>query len=766
MAILLPLGLWAAPIPLWGLPPEGNRAIAVQGPSRPAAAQETRVALVIGNGAYADAPLRNPVHDARAIKAALESCRFQVTLLTDASKRDMENAIRAFGDRIRDGAVGLFYFAGHGVQVKGINYLVPVGANLEREDEVVYQAVEAGQVLDKMDAAKNKLNIMILDACRNNPFSRSWRGGGDRGLAQVNAPTGSFIAFATAPGREAADGAADHGLYTEALLAQLREPNLELEKVFKKTREKVMAASQGQQTPWESNSTVGDFYFNPLARPEAAPDETQTEASIWAAIQNSREPKDFDTFLDRFPNGPHAEFAHVKAKNLRMPAVTAGARDPLAEPWKLLQRVKLETRDEYAARIAALGPVKIATAVVSEDNYDVDAKRLEVPILPDRWAVPYLHQDHLVLELDRDQVRRLLNAPGTPAVTARFKVVDGSPEPGSLTMVTTAGTFTPGQPGSDPVAVPVASAAALPADPPRPAPAAARPPVPKPIPLALPDPGREAEAKALRGSYQNWLGMTFAPIPAGRFMMGDTAGDADEKPAHAVAVATPFALQTTHVTVKQWKAFVDATGYVTEVESRTVVIYSDAYIWSSTKVLPYTWRDPGYFRQDADHPVVCITWNDTQAFLAWLNRQDPGRGYRLPTEAEWEYACRAGTVGPRPGELDAIAWYSSTSGRSTHPVARKAPNPWGLYDMLGNATQWCQDWYEGTYYSRSPEVDPQGPAAGTMHVTRGAGWYLSAGNARSGYRNYYKNYIIDDTGFRVAMSSAPGSKAPALPRAQ
>jgi uncharacterized caspase-like protein len=239
------------------------------GPIRPAptpapmpTGQESRVALVIGNGAYADMPLRNPVSDARAMGQALADCNFQVILLENAPKRAMDEAIRDFGGRIRNGAVGLFYYAGHGVQVKGENYLVPIGADLQQEDEVPYQAVNVGQVLDKMESAKNGLNIVILDACRNNPFTRSWhRGAGDRGLALVGAPSGTLIAYATSPGKEAADGNGEHGTYTGALLQELRQPGTPLLTVFQNVRRRVREASQGQQTPWESNSTLGEFTF-------------------------------------------------------------------------------------------------------------------------------------------------------------------------------------------------------------------------------------------------------------------------------------------------------------------------------------------------------------------------------------------------------------------------------------------------------------------------------------------------------------------------
>jgi hypothetical protein len=243
------------------------------------AAGDARIALIIGNGSYEEAPLRNPVNDAKAMKQALEDCRFDVTLKVNASKREMEEAIQAFGDRIRGGAVGLFYYAGHGVAVKGTNYLIPVGAKLSREDEVPYEGVDVGRVLDKMDTARNQLNILILDACRNNPFARSWRSS-SRGLVQVSAPKGSLIAYATAPGSTAADGSGEHGLYTEALLAKLKEPGVSLLDVFQDVRAEVESRSQGQQIPWESNSTVGRFYFRPAtpAAPVQPPPPTPAVA--------------------------------------------------------------------------------------------------------------------------------------------------------------------------------------------------------------------------------------------------------------------------------------------------------------------------------------------------------------------------------------------------------------------------------------------------------------------------------------------------------
>ena len=165
-----------------------------------------RVALVIGNSSYKESPLANPVNDATDMAAALQSAGFKVTLKRNASTRDMRQAIRDFGAELRRAQVGLFYFAGHGVQVKGNNYLVPVGSDIETEADVEDLAIDANYALRTMEEAQTKVSIVILDACRNNPFARSFRSA-SRGLAQMTAATGSLVAFATAPGSVASDGA-------------------------------------------------------------------------------------------------------------------------------------------------------------------------------------------------------------------------------------------------------------------------------------------------------------------------------------------------------------------------------------------------------------------------------------------------------------------------------------------------------------------------------------------------------------------------------
>jgi len=251
-------------------------------PSAAAGAADRRVALVIGNSNYMAAPLRNPVNDATDMAKALKQLGFKVTLKTDANQRKMEASIRAFGDALRSGGVGLFYYAGHGIQYRGTNYLIPVHADIKSEADVKYETVDAGRVLSQMERAGNNLNIVILDACRNNPFARSFRSS-EKGLAKMDAPTGSILAYATAPGSVAADGSGKNGLYTEKLLKNMQIPGMDLPHLFMKVRREVVAATNRQQVPWESSSLIGDFHFVSTRGVAVAEKSKEQEAPIAVA---------------------------------------------------------------------------------------------------------------------------------------------------------------------------------------------------------------------------------------------------------------------------------------------------------------------------------------------------------------------------------------------------------------------------------------------------------------------------------------------------
>jgi uncharacterized caspase-like protein len=256
--------------------------------AQPAAA--SRIALVVGNSRYVELPpLRNPANDAAALGRRLEKMGFAVTSRLDVAKEAFDGAIREHVERLgRERGVGLFYFAGHGLQVRWRNYLVPVDARLDKVEDVTRRTVDLNDLLDGVRRARNPMNIVILDACRDNPFALDLRTG--NGLSQIDAPVGTFLAYATAPGNTASDGEAENGLYTAHLLEEMAAPQAKIEDVFKRVRLKVRRASRGLQVPWESTSLEDDFYFD-APQEKAKPTRAELdkryaeELALWQKVE-------------------------------------------------------------------------------------------------------------------------------------------------------------------------------------------------------------------------------------------------------------------------------------------------------------------------------------------------------------------------------------------------------------------------------------------------------------------------------------------------
>jgi hypothetical protein len=223
-----------------------------------------RLALVVGNAAYPTAPLRNPTNDAQQMRSVLQGMNFEVHGGANLTLRAMKDSLAAFVNGIQKGDVAIFYFAGHGMQLGEANYLLPTDFSLKTLGDVPYESVNAQQVLDDLEAQEPSLALLILDACRDNPFAqdRSFK----RGLAYMQAGPGELIAFATAPKSVASDGSGSNGLYTQELLRAMQIPGTELNDVFRRTRHAVHVLSHGAQTPWESVATYEDFYFLPPAQ--------------------------------------------------------------------------------------------------------------------------------------------------------------------------------------------------------------------------------------------------------------------------------------------------------------------------------------------------------------------------------------------------------------------------------------------------------------------------------------------------------------------
>ena len=278
-----------------------------------------------------------------------------------------------------------------------------------------------------------------------------------------------------------------------------------------------------------------------------------------------------------------------------------------------------------------------------------------------------------------------------------------------------------------------------------------------------------ATPAAAAAGWANPAGITFLPIPAGTFQMGspDGQGKDDEHPAHPVAIPRPFHMGRTPVTVDEFRSFVQATGYRTEAEQGggASVPLGGGLMNQQPDA---SWRNP-YFKQSGKDPVVCLSWNDAKAFVAWLNSSEPTHLYRLPTEAEWEYACRAGSstafsYGDDPEQMFLHGWCDPIAAGQTHPVAEKRPNAWGLFDMHGNVWQWCEDWYDQEAYRSTANSDPKGPTLGEAKVQRGGAWNFPPASARSAYRmRNVPSLRHANFGFRVVAEGKPEPLHPTIP---
>ncbi|MEA3227677.1 MAG: caspase family protein [Campylobacterota bacterium] len=256
---------------------------------------EQRVALVIGNSTYEHkrlSNLNNPINDAKAMKKTLQDLGFEVHYGENLSVRAMNKKVSKFSKSLRGGGVGLFFFAGHGIEAQGHNYLMGKDSNLDDKEDVSYESLQLSKVLDKMQNSGNRLNIVLLDACRNDPFSRS--GGG--GLAKSTAE-GTFIAYATSPGDVADDGSGGNGAFTKEILKNITKEGLPIERVFKNVKVGVLDSTNNRQRPWTNSDITGDFFFKLGGKTQSSNYSFKSKAPSHFSLSINTQPKDAKVYI-------------------------------------------------------------------------------------------------------------------------------------------------------------------------------------------------------------------------------------------------------------------------------------------------------------------------------------------------------------------------------------------------------------------------------------------------------------------------------------
>ena len=673
-----------------------------------------RVALVVGNGTYAHiGRLPNPGNDAADMTAALTRLGFDVTTVRDAPRGAMTEALRVFTRASAGADVSLVFYAGHGLEMDGVNYLVPVDARLERDTDVRFEAVSLDDVLASTIGAG--LRVVILDACRNNPLARSMqRTGASRSVSR-----GSFgdlddsllgdetlVAYAAAAGTTADDGEGRNSPYTSALLTHLEQP-LEIGLLFREVRARVLEATGGRQRPHEYASLLGEHYLRAAggADPRAVETGLGLDRAARRLIQQG-------LAAAGFPPGP--------ADGVFGPATRAAIRG-----WQT-SRGTAATGYLDAAGAAALR-VPVPAAAVST-----------VASSPAAVSDPAAAASGVAAELARaetvfwESMRDSTSASDFEAYLAHWPNGIYAPlATGRLAGLREA--------ASAPPAV---------------------------------DPPRAREPGEVFRDCPTCPEMVV--IPAGTFLMGsdqrdDESGN-DERPRHRVAV-NRFALGVHEVTRDDYQAFVAATGRGAGDGCRA----SDAddgrmdWRWRSE----VSWRSPGY-TQAGKHPVVCVNWEEAQAYVLWLS-SETGEAYRLPSEAEWEYAARAGTTTRRywGDDPDDGCAYANGADRTaqrrfpdwsvadctdgvlwTSPVGAYAANGFGLHDMLGNVLEWVEDCWNDDY-DGAPRDGSAWTSGGNCdaRVLRGGSWHIAPQLLRSADRGGIDAQARNDyVGFRVART--------------
>ena len=577
-----------------------------------------RVALVIGNGSYAHAPsLANPLNDARDIGTALERLGFAVTRIENAGRSALWDGLQKFSLAASASEVAVVFYAGHGIEVDRRNFLVPVDARLLSDADVEFEAVPLDLLSRAVERARG-LRLIILDACRDNPFAADMQRAGatrsiGRGLARVEPSGETLVAYAAKEGTVAADGAGRNSPYTDALLAHLEEPGLEVGLMFRKVRDAVLASTGGRQEPfvYGSLSSRGAYLGvrqTPVTLPASATsppagetisgrlsaEKLAAERLFWESAKDSDDPADIQAYLEKHPGGHYEALARNRLARLTGPAdhtppthepsPASASEQPAPEAVEASLGLERVERRQIQLGLASLGyDPGPADGLFGRDTRGAIG----------RWQTSLggAATGHLDAE-----AAKLLLAAGKEA--ARKQAAE---EAARKHLERRKKRHANGQRrrrrGS----------------------------------------GRRCGRAGCSGTARS--ARELVVVPAGSFTMGSPSSEGgrgdDEGPQHRVTITAPFAVGKHEVTRGEFAQFVEATGHSTG-NSCWTYEYGE---WEERS--GRGWEDPG-FRQDGREPAVCVNWGDAKAYVGWLSRKT-GERYRLLSEAEWEHAARAGT---------------------------------------------------------------------------------------------------------------------------
>ena len=750
----------------------------------------SKVALVLGNANYQHAPpLANPKNDAEDMAALLRRLGFQVTAGLDLTDAAMEDRIRGFSRRARAAKVALFFYAGHGMQVAGVNYLVPVDARLADEADLPFETVALDLVLKRMGGGTN---LVFLDACRDNPFARGWAGAGrstsvGRGLTRVGEAGGSgmFIAFATDPNRIAADGEGRNSPFTAALKRHIETPGLEINGLLTEVRRTVLASTGDVQRPWSNSSLSDPFYFLPSAALPAgrlnattlAVDAPDPATEMWLQIRETANAQLLEGYLANYPNSRYRMAAAARLDALRGQPFTVVV-EPSAARVRILNieppyraGMKLPA-GEYRVEASAQGyttKVEMVAHGSSPTAHRMALSRSGQPftvvIEPSAARVRILNIEppyHTGMKLPAGEYRVEASAQG---YKTKVEMVAHGSSPTTHRMALSRS----GQPFTVVIAPSAARVRIL--------------NIESPYRTGMKLPAGEYRVEASAQGYGRKVevvthgnsptvhrvelkklfevGKRFRDcpdcpemvvMPAGQFTMGsrrEAGRNRDEGPVHLVTIGAPFAIGSNEVTFAEWDACVADGGCA-----------------------GYRPSDEGWGR--GARPVINVSWEDADQYVGWLSGKTALK-YRLPSEAEWEYAARAGTATARywgDGEAEQCRhangadrsmereypdWVVAPCGDGHAHTAPTdggfSPNGWGLLHMLGNVWEWTADCWNGNYVGAPIDGSAWTKNCSGELVLRGGSWSNAPKFLRSAARFYRSmGYREKDIGFRVART--------------